>query len=324
MRTVPHSVVSIAIVAASSALAIARNVSAAPQLPITTPAVVEPGAEQSTRATSVLIAPFRSIGETDKDAWISEAIDEQMSSDLSHNPTVHLLRSPTTLPAADPLTIAREQHADRLVTGSFQTIDDQIRVNGSVIDPSDGKTVAQLKVTGAKRDLFKLEDSLVAELEHSLPGVEQPVAAYTVTPIASDGLSQSPEVVTQADDRNASPQVVNNYYYDNGSGYGGYGDGGGFGDFGYPYFGSPFFYYLGGDRFHHFQNGDGNGGHNRLTGGGPIGPSPVLHGPYGSVGSFGQPFAGPSHGADGPRGPAGGGAMGGGAHGSGGAAGGHH
>ena len=100
-----------------------------------------------------------------RDAWISQAIDEELTGDLTRNPAVKVLRVSSAMPVADRLKLANQQNAQRLVVGSYQTVDDQIRITGEVIDPADGESLGQLKVTGVKRDLFKLEDSLAAELE---------------------------------------------------------------------------------------------------------------------------------------------------------------
>ena len=131
--------------------------------------------------------PFRAITGSSSDAWIGEAIQEGVTNDLARNSAVRLMHSPTTAPSTDGLEFARQQHAQRLVTGSYQLVDDQLRISGQVIDPTDGKTVGQLKVTGAKHDLFELEDSLAAELEHLLPSNDRPDNSFTVTPVSPQG-----------------------------------------------------------------------------------------------------------------------------------------
>jgi hypothetical protein len=158
-------------------------------------------------------------------------------------------------------------------------------------------------VTGVKRDLFKLEDSLAAELQHVLPGAEQPDMSFTVTPVQSDGMNTQPQVVYQAPDNSGSNPAVydpgplfDSGYYNNGFDYAGY-DG-----FGYPFIYGGF---LGvGGRDH--RGGYGNGGyHNRTIGGGPIVNSPrgTITPSHGFVGSAGT-----------AEGHAGMGGFGGGAH----------
>ena len=299
---------------------------ASPPLPITTAPIISGSATTRPAPLTVLLTPFKSISDSSNSDWISQAIEEELASDLNRNPSVRVVRSPTTGPSIDGLNEARQASAQRLVIGTYQTVDDQVRINGEVIDPSDGKSVGHLKVTGTKRDLFKLEDMLAAELLHVLPGVDEPDQSFTVTPVPSEGMmtqaggqqpvfiQNGPGYVAAGDAAASDPYAGVVYPTNPDIGYGGYGDYPGYG-YGYPYFDSPFFVYVrGGHRFRHrggsnFGNDGFNHFHGGLTGGGPIVPTErvpterVPTFPNGEPRSPGPASVTPSHGFVGPTGP---------------------
>ena len=61
---------------------------------------------------------------------------------------------------------------DRSIAGCvwrFQYSDSQLRVTGEVVDVNYGKVLGVLKATGGLTDLFKIEDTIGAQLEAMLP-----------------------------------------------------------------------------------------------------------------------------------------------------------
>ena len=308
-----------AVVAAISGAAVSIAGSA---LPITTAPVISGSSSTRPAPLAVMLTPFKSIGDSNNSDWISQAIEEELASDLNRNASVRVMHSPTTGPSSDGLNEARQAGAQRLIVGTYQAVDDQVRINGEVVDPTDGKSVGHLRVTGAKRDLFKLEDSLAAELLHVLPSADEPDQAFTVTPVESAGMSSqagTPQpIIIQSGPSDAAagdPYAGASYPTNPDINYGGYGDYPGYGyGYGYPYFDSPFFiYFRGGNRFGNRGGNFGNNGfnhfHGGLTGGGPIVPTErvptdrVQTFPNGTVSGPGPASVTPSHGFVGPTGP---------------------
>ena len=229
-------------------------------LPITT-IVGDPPTTAPSEPVSVMLLPFHAVTPTGENAWISSAIDEDLANDLSRNRAIRLMRPATTQPlsAPDELAAAREAHAQRVVSGSYQVVDDQLRITADVRDPSQSQPIAEVKATGRVRDLFRLEDSLAMQLWHDLPqGDDQASAAdFQVTPLDDNVNIQgtAPPVVIDQPDVSAAPDI----YPDNGiapidSAYP-------YADYGYVYpygFGFPLFIAGGGFR--------GGGFHGHFTG----------------------------------------------------------
>jgi TolB-like protein len=207
-----------------------------------------------------MLLPFHAVGQSGDNAWIAEAIEEDLSHDLSRNAAIHVIRPATTQPlaAADGLAAARDANAQRLISGSYQVNDDQLRITGEVIDVSQAQPVGEIKATGGVRDLFQLEDSLAMQLWHILPQPTQQTAAndIQVTPL-EDFVNSQP----------AAPQVAPSPVYDTEPAYVPSDGGNSYGDFGYGYpygYGWPAFIYGGfGQGFGHrgrFGGGGGGGG----------------------------------------------------------------
>ncbi len=79
-------------------------------------------------------------------------------------------------------------NAARVIVGTCQIIDDQIRVTGSVLDVASGKTLGGLHSTGNLRNLFNLEDALASQsgrllvpVQHALASVPPPAINLNVS-----------------------------------------------------------------------------------------------------------------------------------------------
>jgi TolB-like protein len=223
-------------------------------LPITTidgnPPTTAPAAP-----VSVMLFPFRAVSPNGQNAWISSAVDEDLSNDLSRNLSIRLIRPATTQPltASDELAVARAADAQRIVSGSYQVVDDQLRITADVRDPSQPQPIGEVKATGRVRDLFRLEDSLAMQLWRDLPqGDDQAsAAAFVVTPLDDNVNTEAtaPPPVVYQPDASVAPDI----YPDTGIApvdsaypYADYG-------YGYPYtgFGFPLFIVGGGYRGNH-------------------------------------------------------------------------
>jgi TolB-like protein len=265
-------------------------------LPITTIAGDPPPTTAPVQPVSVMLLPFHAVTANPDNSWISAAIDEDLAHDLSRNRAIHLVRPSTTQPvaAADGLAAARDAKADRLISGSYQVVDDQLRINAEVIDMSQTQPVAQAKATGRVRDLFQLEDSLAMQLWRILPRPDAQASAndIQVTPLEDyvNGESAPPPEVYQPPRAEVSPGPIYDYPPDYdytpsiaGYPYGYYG-------YGYPYFGAPLFFY-GGYGFHSgFHDHGGFHGHE----GGGHAPT-IGHGAAPAFSGGGAHFSGGGH-----------------------------
>ena len=210
-------------------------------LPITT-IVGDPPTTAPAEPVSVMLLPFHAVAPDNQNAWISSAIDEDLAHDLSRNRAIRLIRPATTQPLAvpDELAAARDVNAQRVVSGSYQVVDDQLRITADVRDPAQSQPVAGVKATGQVRDLFRLEDSLAMQLWHDLPQDDQASAAdFQVTPLDDNVSTQAaaPPMVYQ--DISPAPDIYPDTGFapvDSGYPYANYGYGYPYGGFGYPLF----------------------------------------------------------------------------------------
>jgi TolB-like protein len=257
-------------------------------LPITTIAGEPAPTTAPTAPITVMLLPFHAVGQPADSAWISQAIDEDLAHDLSRNAAIRLVRPSTTQPAGDGLQDARDAGAHRLISGSYQVVDDQLRVNAELIDVSNAQPLAQAKATGRIRDLFQLEDSLATQLWHNLPQGQDQVAAdeIQVTPLQDNQVvSSAPEIY----EPQPAPQVYDttpDYSYapfDSVYPYGGYAYGYGFG---YPLFLYGGYGYHGG---YHGHYGGGGGFHSGTV---IHGGSPAFSGGAGHFSGGGAHFSG--------------------------------
>jgi TolB-like protein len=221
----------------------------------------------------LLVIPFAQIGNTTGHEWVGAALQESLMTEAAGNTSVEAVALDRPLARGDMSQVtaaAKGTGATLVAFGAYQYSDSQLRVTGEVVDVNYGKVLGVLKATGGLTDLFKIEDSIGAQLQAMLP---QPVsnlpvvvngppdqsaipdyagnAAATVAAPTTTYVYQSPPVYT-------SPDYVYSYPYPS-YGYPYYYSypviiGGGFG------FGRPFFFhphgFVGG-----FRGGFGGGFH---------------------------------------------------------------
>ena len=127
---------------------------------------------------SVAVMPFSNITGDPNDAWIGAGIAETLMADLqrAHGFTVidpefvtgamHAmgLTARTSDGEAALLAVARRVGAQRMITGGYQRLGDQIRITGRLVEVQTGVVARAAKVDGALGELFGLQDQIVAEL----------------------------------------------------------------------------------------------------------------------------------------------------------------
>jgi TolB-like protein len=119
----------------------------------------------------VLILPFSSPAGA-KDAWIGDAIQQDLIADLTQG-THTIIEAPSKAPpatdAAQAISTARSMGAAIVVYGQVQTTGTQVRLTGRVLEVSDGRALGVMKATGPSTDLFHAEDALAGQALAALP-----------------------------------------------------------------------------------------------------------------------------------------------------------
>jgi TolB-like protein len=158
---------------------------------------------------SVLLIPFKQVGEASSHQWVSAAIQENLltAAATSGDQTIAMDRPLSLADASEALRVAHEYGAMAVVYGSYQFSGGELRVNGQVTDVASGHVVGTLQAGGAVIDLFKIEDALAAQLRPLLPMTanSQPQVLYGSNPTDS-----APSEVATADTSNQIQQVYPN------------------------------------------------------------------------------------------------------------------
>lgn len=242
-------------------------------------------------------------------SWVGRAIQQDVEVDLAQMGIARVI-APASGPQADDseaaLRAARDAGATHVVFARAQVSGNQLRVTGQVLNVSDGKSLAAIKMTAPADNLFPLEDGISVQIAHALPG--GPEALASAAKAQNDQGNQQPKqsmptviygqpsssapaeapapqyYSTSPPSDYSAPYTTNTYVYTDPYYYG----------YGYPYYGYgyyPFGIYYGGfgffggnfhNRFHdggHFRGGfhDGDGFRGGFGGG--------FHGGGGSHGS---------------------------------------
>jgi TolB-like protein len=119
---------------------------------------------------AVLVLPFSSIGEHQA-TWLPGALRSNLANELARTPGLIPI-SPKDAPAADDPDSAwklGENHRTTFVLyGSYQVVNNEIRLSAQVMDVANGRIIATTKTTGSFRDVFGMQDQLVDRCKHVL------------------------------------------------------------------------------------------------------------------------------------------------------------
>lgn len=131
--------------------------------PTTKPATTEPA--------PVLVLPFAPPAAAQYQ-WIGRGVQQDLLADLTPHVNGPVAAPDDAAPASDSasaLQAGRNRRASIVVFGSAQSVGDQLRLTGQVVDVASGKPLAGLKATGTVPSIFRLEDALAAQVIRAVP-----------------------------------------------------------------------------------------------------------------------------------------------------------
>jgi TolB-like protein len=217
--------------------------------------VVSTPAPLPSSAPVVLVAPFAQVGNTGGYAWVGQALQEDLLASIARD-GLQAKSTDKAIGGSDTqgaLQAGRDVDAAFVVSGSYQVVGDQLRINGQTSDVSAGRAVGEIQATGEVRGLFAIEDSLGSQLRATLP--QMPASQLPTVTAGAQGTPYAYMNMTPSSGSSGSglysnygpaTQPVPNYVYDEDEnpsysyyppvGYAPYYDYG----YGYPY--SPYFY----------------------------------------------------------------------------------
>ena len=115
---------------------------------------------------TIFLSPLRVIGDDGKSAWISQAVQQNVLSDLTRLQSVRPIL-PATPPADHEAAIkaAKAAGANLLLEGSYQLADPGIRITIQILDLRTNQYIGAAKATGPLAELFALEDSIADQVK---------------------------------------------------------------------------------------------------------------------------------------------------------------
>jgi TolB-like protein len=134
-------------------------------------------------APKVLVTAFAEISDGPKRDWIARAIQQALVAELARLPIVSPVNAEAETPAIDDaeaaIQAAKAAGAAYVVFGSYQLVEQELRITGQVLEAADGIVLGGIKATGNLRDLFGVEDIVAAQVKRALsaklaPSTTQP------------------------------------------------------------------------------------------------------------------------------------------------------
>ncbi len=170
--------------------------------PVVSPTTQPAQAVSSTQPTcDVYVTPFTALGTDNSLDWAGKAVAQNLLTDLARSGKFHPLASDKPIgTAADAKDAAKAVGAKYLITGTYQSLELQVRFNGQIIDTATGNVLGGIVATGSPRDLFALEDSLSAQALtqlSQLPNIPAVAAAPVNKPAGPVPPALQPQVVLQ-------------------------------------------------------------------------------------------------------------------------------
>jgi TolB-like protein len=144
--------------------------------------------ELKSKIRRVAIFPFQNLASDASLDWLGVGIAETLTGDLRNLDAVSLVTPDVVLraiprePSYDIRAVGQKLRADLIVTGSFQRVEDQMRIMSRVLDVPTGEILFTSKLNGEWSHIFDLQDRVVTEL---LSGLRFKASSSEVAPILS-------------------------------------------------------------------------------------------------------------------------------------------
>lgn len=166
---------------------------------LTLPLAAKPATQPTTQpqgldAARVLVLPFVPVERSVEKDGIGRGVERAMEADLSRVGSLQPMTIEAGKPENEPpvggydsavaLRLAHAEAARYVVYGTYQIVDQELRIVAVVADVQTGRSVGGLKATGLVRDLFEMEDLLCGQARRVLcpEGVVRTVEAAKSAP----------------------------------------------------------------------------------------------------------------------------------------------
>ena len=161
------------------------------QLPATTQAAAE------RPPMNVLLLRFDQLDQAAGMQWVGRAVQQSLLAEAVRlrfvqaiTPKEETLTNHSTTDQSIAQRMGQESGAEYVIFGSYQTLENELRLTGSILDVGSGKIIGGLKATGAVRDLFGLQDQMAEQMKRQLmnlyaPPATQPAIAANAPPAAA-------------------------------------------------------------------------------------------------------------------------------------------
>jgi TolB-like protein len=131
-------------------------------------------------AERLLVMPFGGLT-PQSPSWITEAVQQAFLAELGRSADRKVIGGDHPVQSSkEALAAASRHNAGRVLFGSYQMVDDQLRFTGQLLETDTGKVIGSIKATGQLRDLFALEDQLSGQVDQLL----NPASAVQARPAA--------------------------------------------------------------------------------------------------------------------------------------------
>jgi TolB-like protein len=157
------------------------RVGAAPTTAPSAPGARQQAPDVQDTRPRVLVIPFDELADAPKREWVGKAMQQSLIAELTRTGQVSVVTPPANAPAVkDPKDIAklaRDLGAALVIAGSYQIVDQDLRVTGQMLESINGEPVAAIKATGSLRDLFGIEDQIGNQVRRDIQAILNPQPA---------------------------------------------------------------------------------------------------------------------------------------------------
>jgi len=173
------------------------------------------GAGAAAGPTKVWVPVFSETGNAQSPSWVAKTIRQSLLDELTGLRSIDVTAAQST-PADQAAAVveAKNAGADVAVVATCQVVDNELRITGRVVDANSGRVMGAFKATGSQRDLFALEDSLIAQVRKIVAPQERPMQSEAVaeTDVAArPGMGNAPRARYEGSDLQSAVRSERNF-----------------------------------------------------------------------------------------------------------------